>query len=1077
MYTHPHALSGYFGHKPKTPDERFTSLIPQTPFDFAYGASMLPRQLLMGSPFVAGAPSPVPPQFHAKPPLYYYPNQTPYPGHYPGQQNYPYQPEQGYQTNRYPPNGYLKNGHLSTSVSHSSRHSSSTHLRNYSQNSSMSHISQPRLKYVNRPEKKKVSPRLQDAKHSLHYQRNQELERDFFTPNGSASPLIEAVTPTMEATHKVDDSPATMVSQQRTVLITNVVVEPKKFTWAALFTQFSGFGPFESIEIETETTYSQTGITGKEITEINQTEANSDNIKTIRVSFLTGLAATVFYTHVQRNPVDVNRKLRVFSSEEQAVLVELVDSEELFPAIAAAVKLEYASRCLYISEMPARERSDASALLCELRAIGEIDTIQTFDLPNRDAKTKNGGLGEKTGKLPKNGEANFAANTPDPITGLSDGKSTALKRKSMSLEGKSVALDEKSTILDEKSSLEDTFIPLDGKATSLGVESPSLDALSALVATFDRVVIHFTSIRDAIRAKSQLSFSPTYHTCRVLYGRDRCARVVTEPSLDFGFRNNLSQKDIAAATVLTAAGGMANLGNRTVYLGNLHPLTRVDEICNVVKGGLVQNVKYLADKHACFVTFVDKTAAAQFYAEANMNTLVVHGKRVKVNWGNNSGPCPQSVALAVTAGASRNVYIRGPDIPRADELRRDFSDYGEMEQINFYKDKSCAFLNFLNISCAIKVVEDFQRGSAPSTGTSPERAARVLALLQKYREFKFAFGKDRCGNPLRPVKKGKKKVREAKEAREGMVDSGVLASMGIFSSKESGRNELGEARAEISEERNEKSEEWPRRDAKSAARRDSQMDSESNLVKSEGSKEGRDVKSKGSQARSTVKAKKGDLSDLVDSLALEPHDSEPSDISKPLEAMPLKAPSPVTSAPLETTPLEPLSPEFHFDKPDYDSEIDSSDSVSIVIGATANIDSPPSMKTSSCSPIPQQRPRKASSTRSMNYFPPVYETPVIYPFAYPPGSATSRAGSSYNLDRSASRTSLYSQGSHPMGYEMSYFPPQQMYGYGYIPNQPTTSGSQVMARYLSQSQNDSLLYAASVLLSGQKKNRKNRKNR
>lgn len=46
-------------------------------------------------------------------------------------------------------------------------------------------------------------------------------------------------------------------------------------------------------------------------------------------------------------------------------------------------------------------------------------------------------------------------------------------------------------------------------------------------------------------------------------------------------------------------------GNRTVYLGNIHPETNLEEICNTIRGGILQQIRYIQDKHIAFVTFVD----------------------------------------------------------------------------------------------------------------------------------------------------------------------------------------------------------------------------------------------------------------------------------------------------------------------------------------------------------------------------------------------------------------------------------------------------------------------------------------
>ncbi|CAG8960048.1 hypothetical protein HYFRA_00013236 [Hymenoscyphus fraxineus] len=266
--------------------------------------------------------------------------------------------------------------------------------------------------------------------------------------------------------------------------------------------------------------------------------------------------------------------------------------------------------------------------------------------------------------------------------------------------------------------------------------------------------VHFLSIGNAIKAVSQLPQEPKYQSPRrVYYGKDRCAYVSKTQQQNAAqylgiapgyahvlngadrdlISNALAQQSVAAAAVATTAGGINNLGNRTVYLGNIHPETTIEEICNVVRGGLLHHIRYIPDKHICFVTFIDPTSAASFYALSNLQGLMIHNRRLKIGWGKHSGALPAAIALAVSGGASRNVYVGNLDESFSEErLRQDFSEYGEIELVNTLREKSCAFVNFTNIANAIKAIE-------------------AIRGKEEYRRFKVNFGKDRCGNPPRQV--------------------------------------------------------------------------------------------------------------------------------------------------------------------------------------------------------------------------------------------------------------------------------------------------------------------------------------
>ncbi|KAK5174621.1 uncharacterized protein LTR77_001702 [Saxophila tyrrhenica] len=264
--------------------------------------------------------------------------------------------------------------------------------------------------------------------------------------------------------------------------------------------------------------------------------------------------------------------------------------------------------------------------------------------------------------------------------------------------------------------------------------------------------VHFLSIGNAIKAVTQLPQDPKWQAPRrVYYGKDRCAYVSKTQQQNAAqylgiapgyahvlngadrdlITNALAQQSVAAAAVATTAGGVNNLGNRTVYLGNIHPETTIEEICNVVRGGLLHHIRYIPDKHICFVTFIDPTSAASFYALSNLQGLMIHNRRLKIGWGKHSGALPPAIALAVSGGASRNVYIGNLDETWTEErLKQDFQEYGEIELVNTLREKSCAFVNFTNIANAIKAIE-------------------AVRGKEEYKRFKVNFGKDRCGNPPR----------------------------------------------------------------------------------------------------------------------------------------------------------------------------------------------------------------------------------------------------------------------------------------------------------------------------------------
>ncbi|KAJ1567302.1 hypothetical protein HK405_006440 [Cladochytrium tenue] len=202
--------------------------------------------------------------------------------------------------------------------------------------------------------------------------------------------------------------------------------------------------------------------------------------------------------------------------------------------------------------------------------------------------------------------------------------------------------------------------------------------------------VHMASVAAAMKAVANLPLEPRYSGRRVNYGKDR-----------------------------------------TIYLGGVHAEATVKDICDVVRGGILQNVKYLPDKNIAFVTFVDPGAAYAFHHRGTNEGVVIKGKRVKVGWGKQSG-LPLSIAAVVQTGASRNVYFGSIDETITEgRLLRDLAEFGEVEMVNIIPDKSIAFANFTDILSAVRAVE-------------------ALRARAEYASFKVGYGKDRCGNPLRP---------------------------------------------------------------------------------------------------------------------------------------------------------------------------------------------------------------------------------------------------------------------------------------------------------------------------------------
>ncbi|KAJ3339975.1 hypothetical protein HDU91_000921 [Kappamyces sp. JEL0680] len=233
--------------------------------------------------------------------------------------------------------------------------------------------------------------------------------------------------------------------------------------------------------------------------------------------------------------------------------------------------------------------------------------------------------------------------------------------------------------------------------------------------------VHMCSIASAIRAVNALADDPSWADKRIYFGKDRCATQGPPP---------MPQGPITPGE------------NRTVYIGGIHPDVTTKDLCDVIRGGILQQIKYFPEKNICFATFVEAEAAASFYVRGTTDGVILKSKRVKIGWGKPT-PLPASIAAAVEKGASRNVYIGQIDesVTR-DQLLSEFSGYGEIELVNIVLEKKIAFVSFTDITCAMKAVEAMKdRAPSPGALSSSRRGHR-----------RINFGKDRCGNPMRPSK-------------------------------------------------------------------------------------------------------------------------------------------------------------------------------------------------------------------------------------------------------------------------------------------------------------------------------------
>jgi RNA recognition motif-containing protein len=108
-----------------------------------------------------------------------------------------------------------------------------------------------------------------------------------------------------------------------------------------------------------------------------------------------------------------------------------------------------------------------------------------------------------------------------------------------------------------------------------------------------------------------------------------------------------------------------------------------------------------------------------------MRKIRLHDQELRVGWGK-ATPIPQSIAVAVhQQGATRNVYLGNLDEDTTEQsLRDELSRFGPIDQVKIVRDKAIAFVHFLSIATALKVVQ-------------------ALSQEEEWQGKRINFGKDR----------------------------------------------------------------------------------------------------------------------------------------------------------------------------------------------------------------------------------------------------------------------------------------------------------------------------------------------
>lgn len=154
---------------------------------------------------------------------------------------------------------------------------------------------------------------------------------------------------------------------------------------------------------------------------------------------------------------------------------------------------------------------------------------------------------------------------------------------------------------------------------------------------------------------------PAWAGKRVNYGKDRCAyipksqQVAAQQAQAAAAQSLVAQSAAAAALAPQSAaaafspfspyaaqfspvdglapGGVGIPGvNRTVYLGNIHPETTTEDLCNAVRGGVLQSIRYMQDKHIAVCFFYQPVFIAEPWFHSSLHSLILRQLSRSSKW-------------------------------------------------------------------------------------------------------------------------------------------------------------------------------------------------------------------------------------------------------------------------------------------------------------------------------------------------------------------------------------------------------------------------------------------------------------
>ncbi|KAH7321930.1 hypothetical protein BKA65DRAFT_513285 [Rhexocercosporidium sp. MPI-PUGE-AT-0058] len=185
---------------------------------------------------------------------------------------------------------------------------------------------------------------------------------------------------------------------------------------------------------------------------------------------------------------------------------------------------------------------------------------------------------------------------------------------------------------------------------------------------------------------------------------------------------------------------------RTILLSNLPDGTTHADITEVVRGGILLDLYVRANDRNASVSFLEESAAQEFFRYVKRHDLYIRGKRVEIRWNERQFILPGHVANKISIGATRNLVIQNYNPKHTEEVIRD--DLEHIHNLTVIK------VEFRGKNCYIS-----------TNSVHNSMFARTCMMSRAtYKGSKIEWDKDECAGPLeRPYQSREKLIVNKKK--------------------------------------------------------------------------------------------------------------------------------------------------------------------------------------------------------------------------------------------------------------------------------------------------------------------------